>query len=244
MANNRSASLEARLKNNKDLVTSLKEYSLYSPTSEDIKAGIFESFVNLVDDAITPFKTSTGALTTANKQARDVFAKLDRISKDVRAEICEVKGKDSDEWNQVDKIVKVITGENISDHSKMKQITLKEKKEGEPQPEFNSVSRQDYKSKLGNFRSLTGLLRNYEFYAPSDQSITMSALEAFEAESAGILSSVSSAETKYVTERSRIIHYFNDKGGLKDRAQRAKVHVKRKYGFSSPEYKALTNKRY
>ena len=58
------------------------------------------------------------------------------------------------------------------------------------------------------------------------------------------MNDLADCESKFINERSRVIHYFDDKGGLKDRAVRAKAHVKRKYGSRSPEYKALVNKKY
>jgi len=140
----------------------------------------------------------------------------------------QVVGRDNDEWNKVDYIVKMITGANVSLHSQNKRTILLEKKEGDPEPHFSSVSQQDLKSRLGNFRTLTGLVRNFHFYNPSDPQLSLSSLEALEDEASQTLAEKSAAESNLVIERSRIIHYFNGKGGLKDRSNRAKVHVKKK----------------
>ena len=41
-----------------------------------------------------------------------------------------------------------------------------------------------------------------------------------------------------------MIEYIKETYGLTDRARRAKLHVKRKYGISSPHYKWLIKKSY
>jgi hypothetical protein len=244
MKKNNSASLEARLKNSKDLVTFIKDYTLYAPTSDDLKTENYEAFVTEVDTALTPMKHRSGAFLNAGTAVTAVFKKVKLISRNVRAEMDEIKGKDSDEYRQVNNIVKVITGENIAEHSAYKKEVMKNLKEGDPEPEFKSVSELDHKSVLGNFRSLIQLLKNFDFYAPADNTIAITALEALESQASASLADYASKESGYLSERSRMIHYFEDKGGLRDRARRAKVHVKRKYGIKSQEYIALSKKIY
>lgn len=239
-----SASLEARLKNSKDLVSFIKEYSLYSPSSDELKQTNYETFVSEVNDSVTAFKDSTAHLLRAGTKVNEVFDKVVSSSKFVRAEIFESRGKDTDEYRQVNNIVKLITGENVKEHAEKRREILKKLKEGENPPEFISVSELDKKSMLGNFRSLTALIRTFGFYNPADTNIASPALDTLEAEAAAALSESADKETIFLTERSKLINYFDSKGGLKDRARRAKSHVKRKYGTASPEYVALTKKVY
>ncbi|MBK8550749.1 MAG: hypothetical protein IPL53_06680 [Ignavibacteria bacterium] len=244
MKKNNSASLEARLKNSKDLVTFRKDYTLYAPTSEDLKTDNYEAFIAEVDTALTPLKHRSGAFLNAGTALSTVFKKVTQTSRNVRAEMDEIKGKDSDQYRQVNNIVKVITGENVIEHSAHKREIMKTLKQGDPQPDFISVSELDNKSKLGNFRSLIQLLKNFDFYVPVDSTITIAALEALESQATASLADYASKESSFLSERSRMIHYFEDKGGLRDRARRAKVHVKRKYGIKSQEYVALSKKKY
>ena len=244
MKNNNSASLEARIKNSKELISFIKEYDQYVPTSDELKQTNYETFVTGADSSVTPLKDASAQVLRARSNENDVFSKIIKISKDVRSEIFELKGKEADEWKQVNNIVKLITGENIKEHSDMKRKILKDLKEGDPQPVFVSVSELDHKSMLGNFRSLTALVRTFVFYNPSDTTITATSLDTLEANAASSLAETADKETNYLTERSRIIQLLDGKGGLKDRARRAKAHVKRKYGIKSPEYKALTKKMY
>ena len=244
MSTNKSASLEARIKNNIDLIQKIREYSLYNPTNENIRAENYAAYADQVDSHMTQYREAYGALINSIKDNASIFTRLEKLSRDVRFEIGEVKGKQSAEYAQVNSIVKLITGENINEHSKMKKKVMGGLKEGDPKPEFSSVSALDFKSKLGNFKSLIGLIRNYDFYAPAESNITVTSLEAFEREVSGSLVNVASRETNYTNKRSAVIHYFNDENGLKDRAGKAKMHVKRKYGVNSPEYKALVNRNY
>ena len=244
MSTNKSASLEARLKNNKDLVISIGEYTRYQPTSEEIKKENYEAFLVNAEAAMTELKNSTGSLSTEKKESNILFVNMVNTARYIRSEIGELKGKDSHQYGQVNSIVRLITGENTGLHSMKKKEKIKNMKEGEQQPESSSVSQLDHKSVLGNFRQLLGLLRSFTFYDPDDISIKIASLESMETELTSSLERIAAKETAYTNKRSRIIEYFDNKGGLRDRARRAKMHVKRKYGISSPEYKALVNKVY
>ncbi|MEZ4823050.1 MAG: hypothetical protein R2942_11760 [Ignavibacteria bacterium] len=244
MNTNKSASLEAKLVNSKDLLTSVKDLSKYNPSSEVIKIDNYENFINETDGAVTQYKSASGYLQNATMNANAAFEKLVKISRDIRSEIQELKGASSEEAEAVNSIVILITGENVQKHSKMKKKTLKGLKDGEDPPQFSSVSALDHESRLGNFRTLLGLLKTFEFYEPLDAEITISSLEAFENELKERLDDIAEKEIAYTNQRSRVMNYFNGEHGLKDRAVRAKKHVKRKYGVKSPEYKLLTNKKY
>ncbi len=244
MKKNISASLEAKLKSSREMVAFVKDYDLYNPTSEELKLQNYETFVNLVDSDITPFKDAAAAFMQAREKINTEVDKMVKISINVRSEILEIKGKNSTEYRQTDNIVKLLTGENIQEHAKMKKEIIKNLKEGEPVPVFISVSMLDHKSRLGNFRSLIALVKTFGFYGPADEEFSITSLEAQEAAVSDAIAGSAQKESEFLAQRSKILRYFNEKGGLKDRAQRAKVHVKRKYGRKSPEYKALTKKKY
>jgi hypothetical protein len=244
MGTNKSASMEARLKNNKDLVISIKEYTRYQPTSTEIKKENYEVFIANAESAMTDLKNSIGLLSTEKRHCSGLFEKLNITARNIRSETGELKGKYSNEYEQVNSIVKQITGENISQYSAKLKEKNKNLKEGEEGSGGFSVSHLDRKSMLGNFRLLLGLLRSYPDYDPDDETLKLTALEAFETELKTSLEKVAERETAYTNKRSRIIQFFDHKGGLHDRAIRAKMHVRRKYGSSSPEYKALVNKNY
>lgn len=244
MKKNKSASLEARLTNSKDLIAYLKDFSLYSPSSEDLKIENYADYVNSVDSQITPFKNSEEVLNSAEKVNNEVFEKIELISRFVGSEIAELKGKDSVQFRQVNSVLKKITGVNITEFARKKREIIGKLKEGEPVPEFTSVSELNKRSVLGNFRSLIAVIRTFDFYKPADPAISLSALESLEAEALNSLSEVAGKESEYINQRSRMIHYFEDKGGLKDRASRAKLHVKRKYGIKSPEYRSLIYRKF
>lgn len=244
MSANISATLESRLKNNKDLASTVKNYSSYQPTAEDIKKENLEQFVNSVEDAILPFKNAKGAVAAARIVNNENQMFMIKTSKDVRLEVLEIKGNSSPEYLQVNQIVRKITGENMNRHS----INLNKKKnglkEGEQGIVSSSVSFTDMRTRTGNFRELIELLKNFPFYNPSDSSLSVESLETICRNCDNSINTLTDAESKFINERSRIIHHFDDKGGLRDRAVRAKAHVKRKYGTKSPEYKALVNKKY
>lgn len=244
MAANKSASLEARIKNSRELAITIREYTLYEPTSDDIKKNNYETFVETVDSSLVPFRNSTGALATVRKSNVILINRMVKISKAVRSEIAELRGRKSDEYKLVSNIVKSITGQNISEHSRTKKKISSSHKEGDPEVTSISVSKLDNKSKLGNFRELTGLLTNWDFYNPADFTITIQALQTLENEVTQSLDELAFKNAENVNERSKVQHYFDGNGGLRDRASRARMHVRRKYGKDSPEYKALINKVY
>lgn len=244
MKNNGSASLEARIKNSRELISLVKDYRLYAPTSEELKHENYETFVEEVNNAVTPLKEAASQLLIADSRVKEIFGKIRAAAKNIRSEILEVKGKNSEELRQVNNIVKLITGNNVREHSAKKSAVLKKLKEGDPKPSFSSVSQQDYQSMLGNYRSLTALVKSYSFYNPSDAGISATALDLLEAEAEAGLVYAADRKTDYINERSKVLHYFDDRDGLTDRAIRAKSHVQRKYGWGSPEYKAMTKKAY
>ena len=180
MKTQKSASLEAKIKNSKDLIIIIKDLALYDPTSEKLKIANYESFVNEVNESITPLRIAKGYLDDAKKQARHAFKDLEKVCKNIQSEVDEMRSASSDEYAQVRNIVKLITGVNVVEHAKMKKKILAGLKEGEIPPKFSSVSQLDYKSKLGNFRALLGILTTFGFYNPSDSSISKEALALLE----------------------------------------------------------------
>lgn len=239
-----SASQEARLKNSKDLVIRIKELELYSPSSDDIKTANYEAFVDQAILKMRPFTIALGKLNDAINNNQKLFQTLDKTARKVLSEIGEVKGKSSPEYSKIRSYVNLLTGRNVSERGKVNKEQLKKVKEGEEPPKTISVSAMDYKSKIGNFRLLTGQLKNYSFYSPSLSSITIEALDSLENDLTASLENIASCEIEVVNQRSAIRSTFDGQGGLKDRAQRAKMHVKRQYGAVSAEYKSLTKKRY
>lgn len=244
MSNNKSASLEARIKNSKDLLEVIKTLGLYSPTSPDLKAEAYSEFVRTTEESMTPYKDCSAELKTASSDHRELMNDLVGLSVKVRSEVAEMKGEDSDQYRNVNSIVKLITGQNIKDHFRAKQLQKKSLKEGDPVPVSSSVSQLDSKSRNGNFKSLISLLRTYDFYAPADGSIAISSLERIESKVSDSLVNLAAKDAAATNSRSLVIGLFDNKGGLKDRAKRARLHVKRQYGRTSPEYRSLVNKHY
>lgn len=244
MKRDNSASLEARIRNSKELVQFVKGFALYSPTADELKPDRFEEFAGAVIESVTPLKEAFARMKISSATVNSTFARIVKTSKDIRSEIFEIKGRDSDEWRQVNNIVRVITGQNVQAHSKRKKAALKNLKEGDEKPVFNSVSERDHKSMLGNFRSLIALVKSYEFYNPSDPEIAAAALERLEADTHSVMADAADRETEYLMLRSKLLHDLNDANGLKDRVMRAKYHIRRKYGIKSPEFKVLSGKTY
>lgn len=241
MNKSKTASLEAKLKNSKDLVIAIRDLTLYDPTSDQIKINNYSAFVDEADSVVTSYKSAAAEELSARTETITAFEKLLKVCNNIRSEIYEITGENSVEAAKTESIVKLITGQNVSDNLRTRRKELAGLKEGEQPKKHNSVSATDRKSRVGNFRTLLGMLRTYGFYAPTDSTITIAALEALEQELSRSLENIAEKETAFATERSRIIQYFT---GLKDRSQRAKRHVKRKYGAGSPEYRLLTKKNY
>lgn len=239
-----SASYEARIKNAKDLVIAVTGYDQYNPSAEELKAENFRTFINEAEVAVTTLKEAKGNVSTFKKQTRKDFALMVKRSRDIRILIAEFKGTSSSEYEQVNSIVRVITGENIAKHSKKKAKVKTLLKEGNPEPATSSVSRLDHKTRLGNFRLLIGTLKSFGFYVPADTRYTIVALETMRDELTVILENSAEKNTALVNAKSSVLKLFDDVNGITDRSRRAKLIVKRQYGFSSPEFKALANKKY
>lgn len=244
MKTNTSASMEAKIKNSKELLVTLKDMTQYDPTAEDIKIENYNKFVDDANTSLTPLKETSGRLVSAKKRSIQTSNKLLKTCRTIRSEMKELKGSGAEETERVNSVIKLITGENIAAHTKMKKKVLANLKEGEPTPTFSSVSALDQKSQLGNFRTLIGILKTFDFYTPNDNAISIESLKLLEAELESMIELVAEMEIDYATERSKVIHYFVGPYGLKQKATRAKVHVGRKYGLESPEYKLLVNRRF
>lgn len=244
MKTNKSASIESRLKNHRDLVLYIKDYTLYDPTKEDIKVENYETFVNEVEAKMTPYRQAVGDLSAAETNCLAAFAVLVKAATAVRSEIREVMPSGSGPDLQVSHYVKLITGQNISENSRNRRRVKASLKEGEKEPQYISVAMLDYKSRLGNFRSMTGLLKSYPFYTPSDRTITHEGLEETDRLADHALKTLIEKDSTVVTQRSNLSELFKSEEGLRGRARRAKLHVRRKYGMSSDEYRVLTNKVY
>ncbi len=244
MSNHSKASMEAKIKNSRDLLISVAGYERYKPASAEIKVDNYKEFMDTVESTMTDLNESRGALTSAKKDNSELVDTLVNTAREIRSLTAELKGKNSSEYNQVSNLVRQITGENISRHKRKADLILKELKEGDPQPEFNSVSGLDVKTRLGKFRELIGLLKYYTFYVPEDPSLSIESLEIMRDELTGSLEIVAQKETAFTNHRGKMIDYLNGTYGLTDRARRAKMHVKRKYGIASPQYKALIKKAY
>lgn len=244
MSNNKSASFEARLKNNKDLLIAVTGYEKYQPVTAEIRKENFAAFLAEAETAMTELKESMGALTTTRKVNTGKFSEMVNLTKKIRLVISEMKGSGSSNYENVNSLVNKITGQNIQAHSKRVNSKIKALKEGETGPEVSSVSQLDQKSRLGNFRELIGLLKSYDFYIPDDETLRIESLEAIRDVLTSSLEIVAEKETNFVNGRSRVKSYFEGSSGLSERARRAKMHVKRKYGSDSPEYMALVNKNY
>ena len=236
--------MEAKIKNSRDLLISVAGYDRYKPVSSEIKVDNYREFMDTVESTMTDLNESRGALTSAKKENTDMVEALVLTVRAIRYLTAELKGIDSPEYGQVNSIVRQITGENITRHKKRSEQILKELQEGDPQPDFNSVSGLDVKTRLGKFRELIGLLKNYSFYTPEDPSLSIASLETMRDELTESLETVAQKETAFTNHRGKMIEYTKGINGLTDRARRAKLHVKRKYGLSSPQYRALINKPY
>lgn len=81
-------------------------------------------------------------------------------------------------------------------------------------------------------------------YSPVDHGITVEELDLLEVKLTETLAALTQRDNAVTLERSALRTYFDSKGGLHDRAVRAKMHVKRKYGIKSDEYRSLVNKKY
>ena len=75
---------------------------------------------------MTDLKNSIGLLSTEKRHCSGLFEKLNITARNIRSETGELKGKYSNEYEQVNSIVKQITGENISQYSaKLKEKLLR-----------------------------------------------------------------------------------------------------------------------
>ncbi len=244
MRNQSNASIEAKLKNSRDLLISVAGFDRYNPALAEIKVENYRQFIDTVELTMTDLNESRGALISARKDNAEMFESMLKTVRAIRSLTAELKGKNSPEYAQVNIVLRHITGENIGMHKRKTDLILKELKSGDPQPYFNSVSGLDMKSRLGKFRELTGLLKNYTFYTPEDPSLSVESLERMIDELTRSLETIAEKETALTNQRGLMIDHMEGAYGLTDRARRAKMHVKRKYGNSSPQYKALVRKLY
>lgn len=249
MASKSQAGFGSRLQNSKDLLTFVKTLTKYTPIIDEIKLTNYEPFINSVVDAMTPYNTSHTNLKNSQNIADSVENRVRERARKVRNVLLEIYGK-SETYDDYNELIDVITGDNVRKNS------YRRSKEEEPAPpegtsgtetpeeEFQSVSQQDRGSILAKFISLIDALTGDVKYTPTEPELQITGLTALSAEFSAALTDLGLKIAQFEGQRSIILPMFDGPGSLHERAERAKVHVKRQYGPNSIEFKTLTGKEY
>jgi len=104
------------------------------------------------------------------------------------------------------------------------------------------VSRQSVESRIANFELLIERLKTLDTYAPSEETLTIAALEQLATDIRAAEAEVTRQEQLLRdarTQRDQVL--YTDKIGLMHRLRDIKTYVNAAYGRNSPEYKALSS---
>lgn len=246
MASTSQAGYGSRLQNTKDLIAKIKSYSKYNPIIDEIKIIAYEPFVNSVETALSNYYDSYAKVKSAQNSVADKFIDLEKLVRKIRNVILEIYGK-SESYDDYNELIDEITGDDVSkNYYKRKHETpsTPPPEPGAGDVDFVSVSQLDRGSLIAKFTALIDMLELDPNYTPHEPELTVAQLRAFRDLLNNLLTTLSNAIADFINKRSALLPMFEGPGSLRERAERAKAHVKRQYGPNSPEYKALTGKIY
>lgn len=239
-----SSYIEARLRNNKELAETLKRLAKYQPSSVDIRVDKFSEFINNVEAKLKPFKTCEASLQKAVTRNMDLFRKIKAATSAVMEQVIRIKGKESDEYRSIEKIVSAITTNVLHERSHSEDDFEKGIKEGKALHCKVTITLQQLHTGLENFRELIRTLRSFASLNKHHEALCLASLETLEKEASSSTEKISEKQSVFEINRDQVLNMLDNKGGLRDRAKRAKIYVRKKYGIMSPEYRATVHKRY
>ena len=243
------AGFGSRLKNSQDLIQTIKALLLYNPIVDAIKIAIYEPFVSSVAAAMEPYNTAFKNFKQQENLTEDVFLLIVAITRKVREALLEIY-LDSKEYHDYNELLDVITADNVSKNSYKRHHQPKETspEAGTNPPDededFFSVSQADRGSRLAKYTALYDHLKTDPNYTPNEDNIKLAALLSLKEKAGTELKALANLHILYINQLGIIHPLFDGPDSLHERAERAKMHIKRVYGIDSAEYKSLTGKSY
>jgi len=243
MASNSQSGFGSRLLNSLFLIEHIKTLVNYNPIIDVIKIINYEPFVTSVQNAMSPYNIAFALLKDSQNLTEEKFTLLVNLVRKIRNVILEIYGK-SDKYDDYNELIDLITGDNVSKHSYKRNIEEVVQPPAEPGEDFVSVSQLDRGSQLAHFTALIDMLEQDPNYQPNENELKIIELKNFRDSLNTLLLTLGTHLAEYQAQRAIILPLFDGPDSLHERAERAKVHVKRVYGSKSIEYKALTGKTY
>lgn len=144
-------------------------------------------------------------------------------------------------------LIDLITGDNVSKNSAKRKAEAEANPPADPnapEKDFQSVSQQDRGSIYTFFTTLIDELTIDTKYLPNELELKPAGLKTLRDEFGAKLKELGKLEGEFKAQEAIIKPLFFGPSSLHDRAERAKVHIKRQYGVNSIEYKSVTGKKY
>lgn len=111
----------------------------------------------------------------------------------------------------------------------------------EPVPQTKSSSQRSYDNRLENFAKLVNLISTETGYAPNENELKLTTLNAtiadMRAKNTAVINAITALNNARIN-RNKIL--YNKSTGLYDIAQDVKAYIGALYGTSSPEYKTVS----
>ena len=249
MSSSSQSGFGSRLKNSLDLIEFIKTLILYNPIVDAIKLAVYEPFVNSVKAAMEPYNTAFKNYKTQENLTLDVFLEIVAIARLIREALLEIY-LDSKEYHDYNEVIDIITADNVTKNSYERN---KIKDQSNPVPDappdpadedFFSVSQADRGTRLAKYTALIDYLKTDPKFTPNEDNIKIPALVALAGKATLALKNLASLHGLYINQLSLLHPLFDGPDSLHERAERAKMHIKRVYKSDSPEYKSLTGKSY
>lgn len=224
--------------NFENLITSVTAFGItYNPSRESIKLPALQALLGIAKASLNALNIAQSAYSIAVAARESAFEPFGALITRVKNSL-----KASDTTTQIDESAETIV-RKLQGRRAGAKITDEQKAALEAEgKEVNqiSVSQLSYDSKLENYDKLIMLLTSVPQYAPNEEELKVTSLQAYYTQLHTKNSDVLTATTQLSNARiARNNILYNPQTGLVDTATDTKVYIKSVYGASSPQYKQI-----
>lgn len=227
------SSFGARLRRAQDLLTYISGYQVYKPPRPDES---IENLTILIDSIIAA--NATESVQRENYRAavavrQSAFTRKDgsvqKLLSPIKGAVDAQYGKNSSEATNLNSLIKKMRATKI-----IKAPADPTKPENE---KTVSQSERSYGSVTQHFNDIVNTISQFSSYDSSNESLTLTALQAFAAKLTDYNNDVAQKTQQLKATKASRLDKYED---LRDRVQRVKAYIRAHYGIKSNEYKLIS----
>jgi hypothetical protein len=222
------------MQNIKDLMVFIKTLTKYNPVIDEIQILNYEPYVTLVSDSMSPYIVAHKDLKDAQNEADNSKSPVKDIIHKIRNVLFEISGK-SLQYDDYNEITDIVIGDNVRKHSYDRKNSdetpgtpfINTTGGSVPDEKFQSVSQKDLSYILAKFTALFDTLSEYVKYLSEETDLKVPALRNTTGQFSDRLKALATKMANSEAQYSAGLPIFYDISSIHERAELAKVHVKR-----------------